>query len=355
MGVDNSTALKQVSLMITEPSLTQLGSWRLTAVLNVTVATWIGNAAAVLSGTWGAVTRRAQQSGYSRTAVYTHAQRVVHAVVSEQAGGISYDALWQENERLKAENEALWQAWSEAEALSEAKQRAFAGSGCAMGLSLSQIVTLLAIVLPWGAVPSRAMVGRWVQAAAAQAGRLLVVLDLACQARVRVLCLDEIFLHRGPVLMAIEPTSMAWMVGQRGPDRCGESWREVLTHWPSLEHVIADGGQGLERGVKLANAARCAQCEAAEPIPKPAMTMGLDVLHTHRALARVLPRPWKRAARQLATARQAAAKVARYKRQGRDPRGVSGVAGRAGRQAERLLEPAGGPPGALAPNSPPPF
>ena len=73
--------------MINEPSLTQLGSWRLTAVLNVTVATWIGNAAAVLSGTWGAVTRRAQQSGYSRTAVYTHAQRVVHAVVSEQAGG----------------------------------------------------------------------------------------------------------------------------------------------------------------------------------------------------------------------------------------------------------------------------
>ena len=111
-------------------------------MLNVPVETWIGHAAAVLSGAWGAVTRRAQQSGYSRTAVYTHAQRVVQAVASEQAGGISYDALWQENEWLKAENAALWQAWSEAEELSEAKQRAFAGSGCAMGLSLSQIVTL---------------------------------------------------------------------------------------------------------------------------------------------------------------------------------------------------------------------
>src|SRR5262245_8682509 len=76
MGVDNSTALKQVSLIINEPSLTQLGSWRLTAVVNVTVATWIGHAAAVLSGTWGAVTRRAHQSGSSRTTVYTHAQRV---------------------------------------------------------------------------------------------------------------------------------------------------------------------------------------------------------------------------------------------------------------------------------------
>jgi hypothetical protein len=67
---------------------------------------------------------------------------VVQAVASEQAGGLSYDALWHENERLKAENAALWQAWSEAEELSEAKQRALAGSGCARGLSLSQIVTL---------------------------------------------------------------------------------------------------------------------------------------------------------------------------------------------------------------------
>src|SRR4029453_4550190 len=250
MGVDNSTALKQVSLLINAPSLTQLGSWRLTAVVHGTVATWIGHAAAVLSGTWGAVTRRAHQSGDSRTTVSTHAQRVVHAVVSKQVGGRSYDALWQENARLKTENAALWQAWSEAEELSEAKQRALAGSGCAMGLSLSQIVTLLAIVLPLGAMPSRAMKGGWVQEAAAQAGRLLVVLDLVCQARVRVLCLDEIFLHRAPVLMAIEPNSMAWMAGQRGPDRSGESWHEVITHWPCLEHVIADGGQGLARGVK---------------------------------------------------------------------------------------------------------
>ena len=146
IGVDNYTALKQVSLMINDPSLTQLGSWRLTAMLNVPVETWIGNAAAVLSGAWGAVTRRAHHSGYSRTAVYTHAQRVVQAGASEQAGGISYDALWRENKRLKAENAALWQAWAEAEELSEAKQRDLAGSGCAMDLSLSQIVTLFAIV-----------------------------------------------------------------------------------------------------------------------------------------------------------------------------------------------------------------
>ena len=307
-------------------------------MLNLTVETWIGNAAAVLSGTWGAVTRRADQSGYSRTALYTHAHRVVQAVASEQAGGLSYDALWQENERLKAENEALWQAWSEAEDLSEAKQREVAGSGAAMGLSLNQLVTLLAIVLPQGLVPSRAKVGRWVQQAQAQAGRILVVLDLACQARVRVLCLDEIFLHHKPVLMAIEPESMACMAGQRGPDRCGETWSGVITNWPCLEHVIADGRQGLERGVKLANAARDHQAQISEPVSSPAITMGLDVFHTQREVERVLQRQYKQAECQLEVASAADAKVARDKRRGRDLRGASGAAGRAWRKAEALFD-----------------
>lgn len=36
-------------------------------MLTLSVEAWIGNAAAVVSGTWGAVSRRARQSGYSRT------------------------------------------------------------------------------------------------------------------------------------------------------------------------------------------------------------------------------------------------------------------------------------------------
>jgi hypothetical protein len=68
-------------------------------MLSVAVDVWIGNAAAVLSGCWGAVTRRAQQTGYSRTSLYNHAQRVERAVVNEQAGRISSEALWTENAR----------------------------------------------------------------------------------------------------------------------------------------------------------------------------------------------------------------------------------------------------------------
>jgi len=81
-------------------------------MLSVAVDVWIGNAAAVLSGCWGAVTRRAQPIGYSRTSISQHAQRVEQAVVNEQAGGSSDEALWADHERLRAANEVLGEAWA---------------------------------------------------------------------------------------------------------------------------------------------------------------------------------------------------------------------------------------------------
>src|ERR671930_2240210 len=266
-------------------------------MLTRAVEEWIGNAAAVVSGVWGAVTQRSEHSGYSRTAIYTHAQRVVQAVTSEQATGLSYEDLWAEHERLRAENEALWQAWSETEDLRESKQRELASAGSAMGLSLTPMVILLAIVWPSRLVPSRATVGRWVQQSAQHSRGILEVLDRACQRWVLVLCLDEIFCHREPILMGIEPLSLAWLAGQRGPDRRGKSWGEVIEAWPHLEHVIADGGQGLERGVQLANEARSEAPEPASNAPA-TITMGLDVFHTEREVERVLQRLWNRVERQ---------------------------------------------------------
>lgn len=307
-------------------------------MLTLAVGQAIGNAAAVLSGVWGAVTRRSEQSGYSRTTIYTHAERVIQAVAGEQTSGISHETLREDNERLQAENEALWQAWSEAEEISEAKQRELASAGSAMGLSLTQIVIILAIVLPRTAVPSRATVGRWVQHSAEQSSRLLRVLDRVCQRWVLTLCLDEIFFHREPMLMAVEPVSLAWLAGQRGPDRTGVSWCEVIKQWLSLEHVIADGGTGLEKGVKLANERRQAQAQPRDAASVPTITMGLDVFHTGRELERVLQRQWTQAERQLEAASEADAKVAQYKRRGHDTRGVAGASGRAWHKAERLFD-----------------
>jgi len=67
---------------------------------------------------------------------------VVQAVANAQAGGLSYAERWAESERLRAENPDLWQAGAEAEELSEAQQREVAASGSAMGLSLTQVVTV---------------------------------------------------------------------------------------------------------------------------------------------------------------------------------------------------------------------
>jgi hypothetical protein len=219
----------------------------------------------------------------------------VQAVVNEQAGSVSYEALWADNARLRAENEALWEAWMAAEQLPEATQQEFAATGSAMGLSLGQIILLLAIVLPKGCAPSRATVGRWVGQASRQAGGLLAVLDQCCQRLVLVLCLDEIFFHRAPILMVVEPHSMAWVAGQRGPDRSGESWCEVLMNWPCVERVITDAGKGLARGVKLANEARAAAAQGPEKTPARVIEMGLDVFHSQRELQRVVHRKWKQA------------------------------------------------------------
>lgn len=109
-------------------------------MLTLAIEEWMGNAAAGVSGAWGAVTRRAEQRGYSRPALYQHAERVVQAVASAQASGISYEDLGAEQERLKADNGALWQAWSEVEDRSESQQHELASAGSAMGLSLSQRV-----------------------------------------------------------------------------------------------------------------------------------------------------------------------------------------------------------------------
>jgi hypothetical protein len=108
---------------------------------------------------------------------------------------------------------------------------------------------LLACVLPDGRRPSRATLGRWVQDAAARAGRALAALDPACRPSIRALCLDEIFCHRAPVLMGVEPHSLTWVLGQRGPDRSGASWHQALRAWPRLEYVAADDGTGLQRGL----------------------------------------------------------------------------------------------------------
>ena len=164
------------------------------------------------------------------------------------------------------------------------------------------------------------------------------MLDQCCQRLVLVLCLDEIFFRRAPILMAIAPPSMAMVAGQRGPDRSGESWYKVLANWPCVTVVVIDAGKGLERGVKLAREARRTAAEGHEDAAAMPLQMGLDVFHTQRELQRVVHGKWKRAERQLDTATEADHKVAQSKQRGRDARGVAQQARRAWHKAERYFD-----------------
>jgi hypothetical protein len=280
---------------------------------------WIGNAAAALFGRHGAVTQQAQQAGCSRQTVYDHAAKVQHAVAQAQAPGPSREALLREVEQLRAENRQLWDWLQEALEPPRSKLRQFAVAAAAMGLSLQQTRSLLAILLPKSCCPGRATLGRWVQAAARQAGSVLAALDRACRGLVRTLCLDEIFLRRRPVLMGVEPHSLAWLLGARAGDRTGETWAAALAAWPKLQDVAVDGGSGLARGLKLV--ARQRQRAAPTPAAALPLRVRLDVWHTRREGGRTLRHVWQQAEVHWQAAEQVERAKARLGRRGADCRG----------------------------------
>jgi hypothetical protein len=252
----------------------------------LSVLTWIGNAAAVLCGHWGAVTAQTQEAGCSRQAAYDQAQRVEQAVAEVHAGEPARGTLRESLVALQEENRQLWEALEHAVDCPVAKQQQFATLAAALGLSLNQTVSLLAVLLPADACPSRAVVGRWVQAAARRAGPVLRVLDEACVGVVAEVCLDEIFCHRQPVLVGVEPHSMAWVLGQRTPDRSGDTWQRALQPWVHLEAVVSDAGTGLHAGL--------AKFQQQRPRTPGGCTLavGLDLFHTKQEAQRVLRVLW---------------------------------------------------------------
>jgi hypothetical protein len=240
--------------------------------------------------------------------------------------------------RLRDENEQLWEWRTHALDCPLEKQQQFTVSAAAMGLSLQQILTLLAILLPAKRLPSRAKLGRWVQHGAQRAGRLLRVLDAACQRLVLCLCLDEIFFHRQPVRMGIEPHSMAWVLGERASDRSGPTWAKALSAWPGVQDIAADGGSGIELGLKLTALRRQEEAAKAQTKPVP-LRVRLDVFHIQQEGHRSLRTEWSRAEDVWEEAEKVERAKKRYDRSGGDGRHFkkSGPA-KAWAKAEAALE-----------------
>jgi hypothetical protein len=296
-------------------------------VLKIPFVTWVANAAAALNGTYGDVTLQAEIADCSRQTIYDHAHKVQTAVVDAHDGGPTRAALIAENQRLAQENAQLWGWLAQAIEFPVSRQYEFVATAAAMGLSLNQVLVLLALILGKQACPGRSTLHRWIKLAGSAAGRVLKVLDARCQALVLVGCLDEIFFHGRPVLVGVEPASMTWFLGQRADDRKGATWAQALRDWDGLSYVTADAGKGLQSGIAAAQRER-------QEEGKPSLKSGLDVFHTTYEARRVLRLIWNRVERLWEQAELASRRLEESQRQGHDARGPAGAASRAWKQAE---------------------
>ena len=144
--------------------------------------TWVRNAAAVFSGAYGAVTRRAEEAGCSRQTVSEHARQVERRLQPEAP--------------VPTPAEVPVPALAPATVLDEPTRRRLAVTAFAMGISTRQIEDLLRIIQPQDG-PDHSTIARWVAEEANRAAPVLQALDRACRDRVHTLAVDEVFFGGG--------------------------------------------------------------------------------------------------------------------------------------------------------------
>ena len=293
----------------------------------IPLAVWIANAAARLAGRYGDVTRQAEAADCSRQTVYDHTQKVQAAVEVEHAGGPTHAELIQENEHLRQENARLWDWLAQTIEFPPGKRHEFTVTATAMGLSLNQVLVLLAIVLGTQARPGRSTIQRWIKVAGQKATRVLKHLDRRCRTLVLVGCLDEIFFRGRPVLVGVEPASMTWFLGHKADDRTGVTWSQHLQEWTALHYVLADAGTGLQAGIALVQQQR----REGQQTP---LENGLDVFHTTQEGQRALSQTWNQVETLWEEAEAATRRVERVRRHQGDTRGVATAAASAWKEAE---------------------
>jgi len=272
-------------------------------------ARWIVNAAARLNGTHGAVSAQARRAECSRQAIYDQARKVHAAVEAAHSGDLSREQLIRENEALRRENTELWNWVDRAIEFPQAKQQEFAALARSMGLSLNQVAALLIVILGERVAPARSTIERWVQAAGEAAGRVLKRLDAQCKAVILVACLDEIFFHGRPVLVGVEPKSMAWFLGQKADRLSGSTWAQQLQAWDALQYVVADAGRPLQAGIARVQAQR--RQDQQDPLAS-----GLDAFHTKHEAEQALSIDWNQVERDCKACDQAEAQVCKDQRHG---------------------------------------
>lgn len=280
---------------------------------------WIGNAAAVLCGAHGDVTAQARAADCSRQAAYLHADAVLDAVEQARQSGPDRDTLRHQLADLRRQVEELRRQDADRVAVGPDRLRGFAATAAALGLSLNQTEELLAVLLPPHRAADRSTLGRWVQQAAAQAGRLLAVLDGSCRPAADTLCLDEIFFHGRPVLVGVEPHSFAVLLCARADDRTAVTWQQALQPFTGLRQAVHDAGSGLCAGVAAFDSQRQQQGQGP-------LWDGLDLFHTEQEAQRLLGRIWRGVEKLWHHAEGLDARVGAAKARARDTRGLQAQA-----------------------------
>src|SRR5947209_4440486 len=127
----------------------------------------IANAAAVLDGPYGAVTRQASRSGTSRQALYRDTHRVVQPVDGPDHRQQLQD-LSEDNDHLRAERDRLHRQLQQAVVLDADHLACFAATAQAEGVSLP-VARRLLLPLLQARTPSVPPLGRWAPTAAQKA------------------------------------------------------------------------------------------------------------------------------------------------------------------------------------------
>jgi hypothetical protein len=288
--------------------------------------TWIRNAAAALRGGFGTVAQQARQAGCSRQTVYQHAAKVQQALVQAHQPCPTCQQLRQDNQQLRQQLRLCHERLDQVIDLGPQRQGQLAVLLAALGVSLNQMLCLFVFLLGTNRAPGRSSLGRWVRQGERQAGQVLQVLDAHSQPLAQALCPDEIFFHRQPVLVGVEPASLALLLCQRTADRQGVTWGQALRPFRNLQQVCSDAGTGIAKGLRLFEEYRRSQRLAAglaEPAP---LDVSLDVFHTEQEAQRVLGRLWRHVEKVWHQAEAASARVEKDKREWYDARGSAAVA-----------------------------
>ncbi len=209
-------------------------------------------------GFYGVVTDLANAYNTNRQRVYDILNRTREAFHPKPPGPTAKpeESLEQRNAALEAENASLRARVAELEAklensveITHERVRALSLTLTVLPVSYRDARDIVALAYGEKYALSEASLSEMVQYYGTIAG--LILLDEEVTAKFSSACIDEIFFHQTPILVVVDPDSMAVGACERSEDRTGESWHTVLSHFPHLSYVISDAARGIGRGVYL--------------------------------------------------------------------------------------------------------